>query len=60
MVSSCDHASHALQERAARAGLRILRMLQVEGEVSLTKEIIRFISGEVVRANFTHINIIDL
>ncbi|XP_042215328.1 uncharacterized protein LOC121861543 [Homarus americanus] len=47
VVSSCNHASLVLQERASRAGLRILHLLQIENEDNLTKEITHFINSEV-------------
>nr|XP_053649824.1 uncharacterized protein LOC128700567 [Cherax quadricarinatus] len=47
VVCSCSHASLVLQERASRAGLRILNLLQIENENNITKKITHFINSEV-------------
>ncbi|XP_071527239.1 uncharacterized protein [Panulirus ornatus] len=47
VVSSCNHASQVLQERASRAGLRIIYSLQIESEINLTREITHFITSKV-------------
>lgn len=48
VVSRCDHATRVLQERAARAGIKILHTLQVEDATSLGRDVARFVTGQVV------------
>lgn len=50
VVSSCDHATRVLQERAARAGIKILHTLQAEDATSLGRDVTRFVTGQVVSA----------
>lgn len=50
VVSSCDHAARVLQERAARAGIKILHTLQAEDATSLGRDVARFVTGQVVSA----------
>ncbi|XP_069991854.1 metabotropic glutamate receptor 2 isoform X1 [Penaeus vannamei] len=47
VVSSCDHATRVLQERAARAGIKILHTLQAEDATSLGRDVARFVTGQV-------------
>lgn len=53
VVSSCDHATQVLEERAARAGMRVLHVLQVDSDSdakvnsNLPNQVSHFITSQV-------------